>query len=89
MAAKKRKKPAFVKLYINGLRKGVLQYWTAYTAPEAARKAAEMARQGWQIDVKAAHSDHLKMRCTPAVKRGRTIAVCDIKPAFKKQIKGR
>jgi hypothetical protein len=87
--AKKKKPPATMKLAVNALRRGEIRYDTEYTAPAAARNAVKRARDGYTVEVKAWDSGHLKMTCKPGIKKGKTVAVCDIKPAFKKAIRGR
>jgi hypothetical protein len=92
------KKPKFEKLNISALRRGEIRFATAYSAPEAAKIATKMARQGWRVEVQAWGSGHVKMKCEPDWKypnRGRgenrkhDIARCTMKPAFKKQLKRR
>jgi hypothetical protein len=77
------------KLQVSAQRRGEIRFHTAYTAPEAARVAAKMARQGWTVEVQDWQSGRVKMKCRPGSKRDRAFAACEIKPAFKKQIRGR
>jgi hypothetical protein len=98
MASRKKKKPATQKLDISMIRRGVLQYETAYTAPEAARIATKFAKQGWTVDVirwggRSAHYGdtsnlrrNVKMTCKPVEKRGKVYAACTMKPDFKKAV---
>jgi hypothetical protein len=90
------KKPTFEKLNISALRSGEIRFATAYSAPEAAKIATKMARQGWRVEVQAWGSGHVKMKCEPDWKyrasdtpRGVRFARCTMKPAFKKQLKRR
>lgn len=80
------------KLSINGIRRGELRYDTQYNATDAARSATKLARQGYQVTVqpwRSTGSRNIAMTCEPVVaKRGsKTVAVCKMTPAFKKQLK--
>ncbi len=84
-----------MKLLISGMRRGEMRFNTEYTPREAARSATKMARAGFDVQVKLP-SGHVKMTCAPkggytkgsAASGKRGIASCQIKPAFKKLIKG-
>jgi len=87
-----RKRPKVHKLAVNALRKGEMRYETAYDAPEAARIATRWARAGWKVEIQNWRSlgtkRHVYMTCEPAARKGKTIALCSIKPSFKKEIRG-
>lgn len=89
----KRKPPKTQKLSINGERRGRVEYRTAFDAPSAAREATKLARQGYTVTVQPWQSlgtkRNIMMRCAPTDRKGRTVAACELTPAFKKQIRGR
>ena len=86
----------FQKLSITGNRHGEIRFETKYNARDAARAATALAKRGYLVDVTAFDSGHRKMRCVPVMRGEHKSRVytkpgahCTIKPAFKKQIKGR
>jgi len=85
------RKQKFQKLAVNAQRHGTSHFDTQYNARDAAQSAIKYARDGWTVEVKDWNTDHLKMTCWPGAKTtcgGKVIGTCEIKPAFKKQIKG-
>jgi hypothetical protein len=87
------RKPKFQKYQISAIRRGVMEFDTAYNAPDAARIAAKRARKGWRVKVQNAGSGsftktktYVYMTCAPHTTGSKTVARCTLKPAFKKQI---
>ncbi len=97
-----KKKPKWEKLSISCLRRGEVQYETAYNAPEAARKATKRAKAGWSCKItksgSGSYSDKRKpvafMTCEPSANPSvhdygphrKTFAKCSMTPAFKKRV---
>ena len=66
--AAKRKKPVWEKLQISSLRRGEVQFDTAYNARDAAKIAAKRARQGWSVKVvKSGGGSYANKRIPPAM----------------------
>ena len=82
------RKPKFEKLQISCLRRGEMQFETAYDARDAAKRATRRAKAGWSVKV-SARGPRALMECKPAAKNGKAFASCTMTPAFKKRSAGR